>query len=98
MAAVWCRRMASITLMDIPEDVHAQLKAEAEANYRSLDQEALWRIERSFAFDDQLSTETVNRLIDESLASGPQEEFSPAKLDASVESARKKFAARGKRK
>ena len=88
--------MASITLKDIPQDVHAQLKIEAEANYRSVSQEALARIERSFAFDDQLSTETVNRLLDESLASGPEEKFSRTKFDAAIASARRQFASRGK--
>ena len=88
--------MASITLKDIPEDLHAQLKSEAEANYRSLTQEALARIEMSFAVEDQLSTDAANRLIDEALASGPEEKFSRAKCDAAIASARKAFAARHK--
>ena len=90
--------MASITLKDIPEDLHALLKAEADANFRSLTQEALARIDRSFAFDEQLSAETVNRLMDESIASGPEEKFSRAKFEAAIQSARKKFAARRKAK
>ena len=90
--------MASITLKDIPEDLHALLKAEADANFRSLTQEALARIDRSFAFDEPLSTETVNRLIDESIASGPEEKFSRARFEEAIESARKKFAARRKAK
>ncbi len=57
-------------------------------------QEALARIDRSFAFDEQLSTETVNRLI----ASGPEEKFSRAKFEAAIESARKTFAVRRKAK
>ena len=88
--------MASLTLKDIPEDVHAQLKAEADANHRSLHQEALARIERSFAFEDQMSTATVNQLIADSVASGPEEAFSRAKFDAAVEFARKQFAAKDK--
>jgi hypothetical protein len=52
---------------DNGRDDHALLKAEADANFRSLKQEALARIDRSFAFDEQLSTETVNRLRDEFL-------------------------------
>jgi hypothetical protein len=90
--------MASITLKEIPMEVHAQLKSEAEANFRSMSQEAMARIERSFALDDQLSTETVNRLIEESLASGPEEKFSRAKFDAAIASARAKHAAKGKAK
>ncbi len=88
--------MASITLKDIPEDLHAQLKREAEANFRSLTQEAMARIERSFAFDEQLSTDTVNRLIDGSLASGPEEKFSRAKFEVAIKSARRRFQTKDK--
>ena len=65
--------MASITLKDIPEDVHAQLKAEADANLRSLNQEAIIRIQRSFDIQDHLSTELVNKLISEAIESGDPE-------------------------
>lgn len=65
--------MASITLKDIPEDVHAQLKAEADANLRSLNQEAIIRIQRSFDVQDHLSTELVNKLISEAIESGNPE-------------------------
>lgn len=67
--------MPSITLKDIPDDLHAQLKAEAEANLRSLNQEAIIRIQRSFDVADQFSTAAVNALIDEAIASGPEQEF-----------------------
>lgn len=67
--------MATITLKDIPDDLHAQLKAEAEANLRSLNQEAIIRIQRSFDVADQFSTTAVNALIDEAIASGPEQEF-----------------------
>jgi len=88
--------MASITLKDIPEDLHAQLKSEAQANFRSVTQEALARIERSFAIQDALTTGTVNRLIDESLASGPEEKFSWAQFNATRTRARAQFAAKQK--
>ncbi len=87
--------MASITLKEMPADLHARLKCEAESNFRSMNQEVLARIERSFAFDDQLSTATVNRLIDESLASGPEERFSRRRFAATRREARRRFAARG---
>ena len=90
--------MASITLKGIPEEVHAQLKSEAEANFRSLNQEALARIERTFAQDDQLTTDTVNGFLDESIASGPEEKFSRAKFDAAIAAARTQHAARRKAK
>jgi plasmid stability protein len=39
--------MASITLKDIPEDLHAQLKEEAAAHGRSLSKELLLRLKVS---------------------------------------------------
>ena len=36
--------MPIVTLKDLPEDLHGQLKREAEANFRSLDQEVLARV------------------------------------------------------
>ncbi len=90
--------MASITLKDIPEDLHAQLKSEADANFRSLTQEALARIERSFAFQDKLSAARVNALIGEAMQSGPEEPLTRKRFDATRERARKKFAARHKAK
>lgn len=94
--ALWWQPMASITLKDIPDDLHARLKQEGEANFRSMAQEVLARLEQTFAMDDQLNTQTVNRLIDESFASGPEEKFSRAKFDAAIAAARSRHAAKGK--
>lgn len=82
--------MATITLKDIPEDIHAQLKAEAEANLRSLDSEALIRLQRSFEVQDQFSTAKVNALIDEALASGPAAKMTEAQLRARFDQVRQK--------
>lgn len=80
--------MASITLKDIPEDLHAQLKTEAVANFRSLSQEIMARIQRSFDLEEHLSAPTVNRLIQEALDSGPEEPLTRAKFDAARKAAR----------
>jgi Arc-like DNA binding domain len=96
---VWLRygsRMASITLKDIPVDLHAQLKQEADANYRSLNQELLARIQRSFDQDEQFTTNRVNRLIQEAMDSGPEEPLSLAKFDSARNKARAKFQAKRK--
>ena len=53
---LWLRRMASITLKDIPMELHAQLKNEASANFRSITQEAMSRLERTFQIDAALTT------------------------------------------
>ncbi|MDD5138784.1 MAG: Arc family DNA-binding protein [Verrucomicrobiales bacterium] len=88
--------MASITLKDIPADLHAQLKQEADANFRSLNQELLARIQRSFDQDEQITTNRVNRLIQEAVDSGPEEPLSRAKFDSARNKARAKFQGRHK--
>lgn len=80
----WLRygfHMASITLKDIPVDLHAQLKQEADANYRSLNQEAMYRIARTFEIDDALTGKRDQRLIDEALASGPEMPLTKKDMD-----------------
>jgi hypothetical protein len=74
--------MAEITLKDIPEDLCAQLQREAAANFRSVDQEAMSRIQRTFDLDDRLSASAIDRLIQESLESGPEEELTRQKFDS----------------
>jgi hypothetical protein len=92
--------MASITLKDIPEDLHAQLKREGEANFRTTAQEVLARVQASFDLEDRSSTETVNRLIDEALASGEPKEYSAAamkaRFDQTRQHTRKRLAAEKK--
>src|SRR5271168_3970978 len=69
MAPLWLRCMASITLKDIPMELHAQLKNEAAANFRSLTQEAMSRLERTFQIDAALTTKRDQKWIDEAIAS-----------------------------
>jgi plasmid stability protein len=86
--------MASITLKDLPDDLHAQLKSEAEANLRSINQEAIIRIQRSFDVQDQFSTLAVNKLIEEAMASGPAQPFTEKQLASRFEQVRQKTRAR----
>jgi hypothetical protein len=88
--------MPSITLKDIPEDLHAQLKREGEANFRSMAQEVLARLQRSFDLDDRFSTEQVNRLVEEAVKSGPERPLTRKDFDAARRKARTQFAARHK--
>ncbi len=74
--------MASLTLTDIPEDLRAQLENEAAANFRSLTQEALARLERTFEIDAALNTKRDQRWIDEALASGPESPLTEKEMDA----------------
>jgi len=74
--------MASITIKNLPEDLRGQLKREAEANFRSLDQEVLARIERIFEMDAALNTRRDQKWIDEALASGSVTPLTEKEMDA----------------
>jgi hypothetical protein len=72
------------------------LKQEAEANYRSLTQEALARIERSFQMDEVFTTKPVQAWIDSALASGPEAPVFRQKFNAAFRRAAKRFQNRTK--
>jgi hypothetical protein len=74
--------MASITLKDIPMELHAQLKNEAAANFRSVTQEVMSRIERTFQIDAALTTRRDQQWIDEAIASGQATPLSKKEMDA----------------
>jgi hypothetical protein len=73
--------MASITLKDIPLELHAQLKNEASANFRSLTQEAMSRIERTFQIDAAMTTKRDQQWINEAIASGPAAPLTKKEMD-----------------
>lgn len=73
--------MATITLKDIPEELHAQLKQEAAANLRSLNQEALWRLQHSLEVESAASSKRDQRWVDEALASGPATPLTRTEMD-----------------
>ena len=81
VVTLWLRHMASITLKDIPLELHAQLKNEASANFRSLTQEAMSRIERTFQIDAALTTKRDQQWIDEAIASGPATPLTKREMD-----------------
>jgi plasmid stability protein len=74
--------MASITLKDIPVELHAQLKNEAAANFRSLTQEAMSRLERTFQIDAALTTKRDQKWIDEAASSGPETPLTRKEMEA----------------
>jgi hypothetical protein len=73
--------MATITLKDIPEDLHAQLKQEAAANLRSLNQEALWRLQHSLEIESAATSKRDQRWVDEALGSGPSTPLTRSEMD-----------------
>ena len=86
--------MANLTLKRMPEHLRAVLANEAEANYRSLEQEVVARLERSLDLDS--ATRRDQRWVDEAIASGPEEPFSrrnfAAALKAGLQKAKAKAA------
>ena len=73
--------MATITLKDIPEDLHASLKREAAANFRSLNQEAMVRLLRTLDLDEAKFRKRDQEWVDEALASGPATPLTRSEMD-----------------
>jgi hypothetical protein len=63
--------MASITLKDIPPEIHERLKNSADANFRSITQEAFARLQLSFDMEEAAATNLHQSWIDQAIASGP---------------------------
>ena len=85
--------MASITIKGIPKELHGRLKLEAEANFRSLNQEVLARVERTFQIDEALNAKRDQRWIDDALASGRATPLTEREMDAVRDKALKRKAA-----
>ena len=58
----------TIQVKGASEELRSRLESSAERNFRSLNQEALARIEFSFDIEDALMTKTHQKWIDEALA------------------------------
>ena len=63
-------------------ELHAQLKNEAAANFRSITQEAMSRLERTFQIDAAMTTKRDQQWIDEAIASGPASPLTKKEMDA----------------
>ena len=63
--------MADYTLKNIPEDLYRRLQAAAEEQFRSINQEVLARLSRSFDAQDAKVSALHARWVHEALASGP---------------------------
>ena len=57
-----------IQIKGASEVTRERLKASAEANFRSMNQEALARLEASFVLEDALATARDQKWVDEALA------------------------------
>jgi hypothetical protein len=60
--------MKTIAVKGASEELRSRLEASAERNHRSLNQEALARLEMSFAVEDATRNKTHQAWVDEALA------------------------------
>src|SRR4051812_4943174 len=73
--------MADYTLKNIPESLHSRLQAEAERSFRSVNQEIMFRLHRSFDADEVRLTATHARWVYDALQSGDPKPFSEDEVD-----------------
>lgn len=88
--------MAEYTLKNIPEDIYRRAQVAAEQSYRSLNQEILYRLNRSFDSDDARVSALHARWVMEALQSGPVQPLKIQDMDAAF--SRGIAAARRRRK
>jgi hypothetical protein len=87
--------MADYTLKNVPEPLRSKLESEAERSFRSVDQEILFRLQRSFDADDTKMSAIHAKWIYEALNSGEASPLTDAELDAAFD---RGFARAKKRK
>lgn len=73
--------MANYTLKNVPEPLRSRLESEAERSFRSVDQEILFRLQRSFDADDARMSAIHAKWIYEALDSGEPKPLTDAELN-----------------
>jgi hypothetical protein len=74
--------MAEYTLKNIPEEIYHRAQAAAENSLRSLNQELIFRLRRSFDSEDARTSALHARWVMEALQSGPVKPLRIAEMDA----------------
>jgi hypothetical protein len=59
---------SQLQVIGVMDEIKERLAASAERNFRSVNQEALARIQFSFEIEDSLRSKTLQKMIDEGLA------------------------------
>ena len=77
--------MAEYTLKNIPEEIYHRAQAAAETSLRSLNQEILFRLRRSFDAEDARTTALHAKWVMEALASGPAKPLRMTDMDAAFQ-------------
>ena len=63
-----CSMSYQLQVKGMTDEMKERLAASAERNFRSLNQEALARIQFSFEIEDSLRSKTLQKMIDEGMA------------------------------
>ena len=74
--------MADFPLKNIPEDLFQRLRSAAEEEFRTINQEILSRLDRSFDAQDAKMAALHARWVHEALSSGSATPLKQAELDA----------------
>ena len=77
--------MSDYTLKNIPTDLYHRLQASAEEEFRSINQEILARLRRSFDAQDAKTSALHARWVHEAFASGEVTPLKPDEIDAAVQ-------------
>jgi hypothetical protein len=77
--------MVDYTLKNVPEPLRSKLESEAQRSFRSVDQEILFRLQRSFDSDDAKMSAIHAKWIYEALKSGEPGPLTDSELDAAFD-------------
>ncbi len=77
--------MAEYTLKNIPDDIYQRAQSAAENSFRSLNQEIIYRLRRSFDAEDARLSALHAKWVMEAMASGPAKPIEMSELDAAFE-------------
>jgi len=91
-------RMAEYTLKNIPAEIYHRAQSAAENSFRSLNQEIIYRLHRSFDAEDARTTALHAKWVMEALESGATKPLKMQELDAAFARGTKRAAARRPRK
>ncbi len=86
--------MAEYTLKNIPEEIYHRAQSAAENSLRSLNQEIIFRLRRSFDAEDARMSALHAKWVMEALESGAAKPLKMAELDAAFARGTKRAAAR----
>ena len=86
--------MAEYTLKNIPADIYHRAQAAAENSFRSLNQEIIFRLSRSFDAEEARTSALHAKWVMEALESGPARPFKTKAMDAAFATGLKRATAR----